>query len=94
MLRSHICEGSRLTGYQVIKRGARGSRGAPCSPGFGQTPALAIPRLTAACWRKAVGFHVLWGPASNNSFKPNLLRYTKSVAKKPATLLPPLRKSA
>ena len=31
---------------------------------------------------------------SNNSFKPNLLRYIKSVAKKPATLLPPLRKSA
>jgi hypothetical protein len=30
----------------------------------------------------------------NNSFKPNLLRYIKSVAKKPATLLPPLRKSA
>ena len=31
---------------------------------------------------------------SNNSFKPNLLRSSKSVAKKLATLLPPLRKSA
>ena len=30
----------------------------------------------------------------NNSFKPNLLRYTKAMAEKLATALAPLRKSA
>ena len=39
-----------------------------------------------AVWRRSMG--------PNNSFKPNLLRSIESAAKKPATLLPPLRKSA
>ncbi len=48
-----------------------------------KTPEQAIEPLLVRCGRIA----------PNNSFKPNVLRSSKALHKKPATLLPPLRKS-
>ena len=54
-----------------------------CSGKGLECAASAARRLAEACDRMP-----------NNSFKPNLLRSSKSVAEKLATLSPPLRKSA